>query len=291
MPSLQDIENWRGRTLVDNDGDKIGKVEDVYLDRSSGEPEWVAVKTGLFGSNVSFVPIHDASPADDDLRVPYTKDQVKDAPNIDPDGELSQEEERRLYQHYGRSDYDDWTADSDDRSETVLGRDTRDDVVARDRDAGDRDVAADRDREGEAVGTGETVAGDVSSPRTTDDAMTRSEDELNVGTARRATGRARLRKYVVTENVQETVPLQREEVRVEREPITDDNIDAATSGPEITEDEHEVTLHAEEPVVEKRTVPKERIRLDKDVHTDEETVSEEVRKERVEAEGDAEGQV
>ena len=233
---------------------------------------------------MSFVPIHDASPADDDLRVPYTKDQVKDAPNIDPDGELSQEEERRLYQHYGRSD-------SDDRSETVLGRDPRDDVVARDRDAGDRDVAADRDREGEAVGTGETVAGDVSSPRTTDDAMTRSEDELNVGTARRETGRARLRKYVVTENVQETVPLQREEVRVEREPITDDNIDAATSGPEITEDEHEVTLHAEEPVVEKRTVPKERIRLDKDVHTDEETVSEEVRKERIEAEGDAEGQV
>jgi hypothetical protein len=88
----------------------------------------------------------------------------------------------------------------------------------------------------------------------------------------------------VTENVQETVPLQREEVRVEPEPITDDNIDAATSGPEITEDEHEVTLHAEEPVVEKRTVPKERIRLDKDVHTDEETVTEEVRKERIEAE-------
>ena len=126
MATLQDIETWRGRTLVDRDGDKIGKVEDVYLDRSTGEPEWVAVKTGLFGSNLSFVPIHGADTAGDDLRVAYEKDQVKDAPNIDPDGELSPEEERRLYQHYGRGDYDEWTADSEDRTEATYGRDDRD---------------------------------------------------------------------------------------------------------------------------------------------------------------------
>ena len=276
MATLQDIETWRGRTLVDRDGDKIGKIEDVYLDRSSGEPEWVAVKTGLFGSNVSFVPIHDASPAGDDLRVAYEKDQVKDAPNVDPDGELSPEEERRLYQHYGRSDYDQWTSDSEDRTEATYGRDSRDFDGDRDRDF-DRDADADR-----------TVGRDTSGP-TTDDAMTRSEEELAVGTQRRETGRARLRKWVETENVTETVPVRREEVRLEREPITDANRDAALDGPEITEEEHEVTLHTEEPVVEKRTVPKERVRLDKDVHTDEETVSEEVRKERIEAEGDAEG--
>jgi uncharacterized protein (TIGR02271 family) len=277
MATLQDIETWRGRTLVDNDGDKIGKIEDVYLDRSSGEPEWVAVKTGLFGSNVSFVPIGDASPAGDDLRVAYTKDQVKDAPNIDPDGELSPEEERRLYQHYGRSDYDQWTGDSEDRTEGFLGRDTRDDGFA------DRDV----DGDGDATGT---VGHDTSGP-TTDDAMTRSEEELAVGTQRREAGRARLRKYVTTENVTETVPVQREEVRIEREPITDANVDRAVDGPEISEEEHEVTLHTEEPVVEKRTVPKERVRLDKDVRTDEETVSEDVRKEQIEAEGDAEGRL
>jgi uncharacterized protein (TIGR02271 family) len=275
MATVQDIETWRGRTLVDRDGDKIGKVEDVYLDRQSGEPEWVAVKTGMFGTNVSFVPIHDASPSGDDLGVAYTKDQVKDAPNIDPDGELSPEEERRLYQHYGRGDYDQWTSDSEDRTEAGFGRDTRDGV------RGDRDV------DGDATGT---VGRDTSGP-TTDDAMTRSEDELNVGTQRRETGRARLRKYVETENVEQTVPVQREEVRVEREPITDANVDQALDGPEISEEEHEVTLHTEEPVVEKRTVPKERVRLDKDVRTDEETVSEEVRKERIEAEGDAEGRL
>jgi uncharacterized protein (TIGR02271 family) len=276
MAALQDIETWRGRTLVDRDGDKIGKIEDIYLDRSSGEPEWVAVKTGLFGSNVSFVPIHDASPDGDDLRVAYEKDQVKDAPNVDPDGELSPEEERRLYQHYGRSDYDEWTTDSEDRTEGLYGRD-------------DRDFDRDRDREFDRDDAG-TVGRDTSGP-TTDDAMTRSEEELAVGTQRRETGRARLRKYVETENVEQTVPVRREEVRVEREPITDVNRDAALAGPEITESEHEVTLHTEEPVVEKRTVPKERVRLDKDVHTDEETVSDEVRRERIEAEGDAEGRL
>ena len=117
--------------------------------------------------------------------------------------------------------------------------------------------------------------------------MTRSEEEVRVGTTRRETGRARLRKYVVTENVTETVPVQREEVRIEREPITDANVDDAHSdGPDISEEEHEVTLHAEEPVVEKRTVPKERVRMERDTVTDEETVSEEVRKERIEPEGD-----
>jgi uncharacterized protein (TIGR02271 family) len=268
MATLQDIETWRGRTLVDRDGDKIGKIQDVYLDRSTGEPEWVAVKTGLFGSNVSFVPIRDASPTGDDLRVAYEKDQVKDAPNVDPDGELSPEEERRLYQHYGRSDYDDWTPDSEDRTEGRYGRDARD------------DGGLDRDRDDDAG----TVGRDTSGP-TTDDAMTRSEEELNVGTQRREAGRARLRKYVVSENVERTVPVQREEVRVEREPITDANIDDATDGPAISEEEHEVTLHAEEPVVDKRAVPKERVRLDKETVQEERQVSDTVAKEEIEVDG------
>jgi sporulation protein YlmC with PRC-barrel domain len=184
MATMEDIRTWRGRTLVDRDGDKIGKVEDIYLDRSSGEPEWIAVKTGMFGSNVTFVPIHDASPAGDDLRVSYEKGQVKDAPNVDPDGELSPEEERRLYEHYSRANYDEWTADSEDRTEAAYGRDTRED-----RDFDDDD----------------TATGDSSGP-TTDDAMTRSEHALRVGTQRRETGRARLRKYVETENVTEDRP-------------------------------------------------------------------------------------
>jgi uncharacterized protein (TIGR02271 family) len=116
--------------------------------------------------------------------------------------------------------------------------------------------------------------------------MTRSEEELRVGTEARERGRARLRKYVTTEQVTQTVPVQREEVRVEREPITDANLDAATSGPDISEAEHEVTLREEEPVVDKRVVPRERVRLDKETVTDERQVSEEVRQEQIEVEGD-----
>ena len=117
--------------------------------------------------------------------------------------------------------------------------------------------------------------------------MTRSEEELRVGKAERERGRARLRKYVVTEEVQQTVPVQREEVRVEREPISEGNVDAAMDGPAISEEEHEVVLHEEEVVTDKRAVPKERVRLEKDTVTDQQQVSEEVRKERIEADGDA----
>jgi uncharacterized protein (TIGR02271 family) len=252
MPTLEDAKTWRGKDVVGPDGEKIGTLEDIYLDRQSGEPEWAAIKTGLFGMRVSFAPLEGASSGGDDLRVGYDKATVKDAPNVDADGELAEEEERRLYEYYGRSDYGDW-----DR--TTTSRDVDD-----------------------AAGT---QGRDVSGP-TTDDAMTRSEEELRVGTQRRESGRARLRKYVVTEEATQTVPVTREEVRVEREPITDANVDAATTGPEISEEEHEITLHAEEPVVEKRAVPKERVRLEPEAVTDEETVSDEVRKERIEQEGD-----
>jgi uncharacterized protein (TIGR02271 family) len=129
------------------------------------------------------------------------------------------------------------------------------------------------------------VGRDTSGP-TTDEAMTRSEEELAVGTTQRERGRVRLRKYVTTEQQQVTVPVSREEVRVEREPITDANLDAATSGPAISEEEHEVTLREETPVVEKRVVPRERVRLDTETVTDERQVSEEVRKEQIEVDGD-----
>src|SRR4051794_3103057 len=103
----EDVLSWRGQDLVGNDGGKIGSIEDIYLDRETDEPEWAVVTTGLFGTKRTFVPLTDAQMSEDGIRVPYDKSTVKDAPNIDPDGELSHEEERVLYQHYGReySDY------------------------------------------------------------------------------------------------------------------------------------------------------------------------------------------
>ena len=131
---------------------------------------------------------------------------------------------------------------------------------------------------------GTTVGHDTSGP-TTDDAMTLSEERLRVGTEKREAGRARLRKYVVTDTETVTVPVSREEVRIEREPITDANIGNATAGPAISEEEHEVILHEERPVVATEAVPVERVRLDTEPVTEDVEVTEEVRKERVETDG------
>jgi sporulation protein YlmC with PRC-barrel domain len=112
MRTLEDVKTWRGMTIVDTAGDKIGTIEDIYLDRQTGEPEWASVKTGLFGLKSTFVPIADAElTGENQVRVPFQKEQVKDAPKVDADGELSPEEERRLYEYYGRSDYDEWRGD------------------------------------------------------------------------------------------------------------------------------------------------------------------------------------
>jgi uncharacterized protein (TIGR02271 family) len=136
------------------------------------------------------------------------------------------------------------------------------------------------------AGAGPQAGGDDREATGREDAMTRSEEELRVGTQARERGRVRLRKYVTTEQVTQTVPVRREEARVEREPITDANRDAAMAGPELSEAEHEVTLHEEQPVVEKRTVPRERVRLDTDTVTEERQVGEEVRKEQIDVEGE-----
>ena len=246
MTRVTEAYEWRGRDVVGRDGEKIGRLEEIYFDAESGRPEWAAVHTGFLGMRQSFVPIGDFEPVRGNVVVPYSKDQVKESPSVDPEGELSPEEEERLYSHYGMT-YSPVTQES----------------------------------------AGGQVDQDVSGP-TTDDAMTRSEEELRIGTAERERGRARLRKYVVTEEVQQTVPVEREEVRIEREPITDANVDKALSGPEISDEEHEAVLHEEEVVVEKRAVPKERVRMTKDTVTDEETVSAKLRKEQIEAEGDVE---
>jgi len=288
----EDVLSWRGQDMVDNDGDKIGKIDEIYLDQETNEPEWAVVTTGLFGTKQTFVPIADATSTGDGVRVPYEKAQVKDAPKIDPDGKLSQDEERQLYQHYGRDWGNSWDTRGTDTDTMTTGTTTTGETregggLESDRDtlATDRDTTTtgrtDRDFTGEAGGPGH----DTSGPNT-DDAITRSEEELRVGTTEREAGRVRLRKYVVEDEVTETVPVRREEVRVEREPITDANVGDAMDGPAISEEEHEVVLHEEQAVAEKRAVPKERIRLEKDVETTDETVSDTVRSERVDVDDD-----
>ncbi len=274
MIGTDTISRVIGQDVYDESGEKIGSAAEVYLDDETGQPEWVTVRTGLFGTKESFVPIRDADLTDDGVRVPVSKTQVKDAPKIDTDGHLSPEEEQELYRYYGMGSGESFDTTRTTETTGMAGEGLR--------NVGGRETSGTETRGTETRGA---VGHDTSGP-TTDDAMTRSEERLNVGTRSEEVGRARLRKYVVTENVTESVPVTREEVRLEREPITDANVGNAMDGPAISEEEHEVTLHAERAVVEKEAVPVERVRLDKTTVTDEAQVNEEVRKEQIEVDGD-----
>ncbi len=257
MISNTELPTLAGKTMRGTSGEKIGKIVDVYESTDDDNPTFVTVSTGLFGTSSSFVPLTDASLQGDDVVVPYDKALVKDAPRVAADEELTSDEEERLYRHY------------------QLG-------------GGTTTAAAVSDADGDGVFDdvqGRAVGHDTSGP-TTDDAMTRSEERLEVGTERREAGRARLRKRIVSETETRTVPVSREEVRVEREPITDANAGQAYDGPALSEEEHEVVLTEERPVVNKETVPVERVRLDTDTVTEQQRISEEIRKENIELDTD-----
>ena len=265
--------------VYDAEGSKIGNAKHIFYDDATGRPEWVTIKTGLFGTNESFAPIAEAVMVGEHLEVPYPKDKVKDAPNVDVDngGHLSVTEEHRLYEHYGIAWDDAWQR----ANEPGEGGWAHAGPAAGTAAAAGGTAAAGYKGPTEATETTEQRAGMASG----DDAMTRSEEHMHVGTERYEAGRARLRKYVVTEEVEQTVPISHEEVRVEREPITEANVDESLSGPEISEAEHEVTLHAERPVVETEAVPVERVRLTTEEHTEDQTVRGRVRKEEIATEG------
>jgi uncharacterized protein (TIGR02271 family) len=251
IANMSDPNTMTGAAVHGSDGEKLGKVEAIYFDNETDKPEWVAVKSGLFGSHVSLVPLAQGTWNGDTLTVPFGKDALKAAPHHDPDSSISPTDEEELYRHYGMAG-------------------GRSDVA----DHGRRDLVDDHG----------TVGHDTSGP-TTDNAMTRSEEQLRVGTEAREAGRARLRKHIVTEHQQVTVPVSREEVTLEREPITDANRGDAYDGPGISEEEHEVTLHAERPVVDTEAVAVERVKLGKETVTENQTVGGEVRKEEIELDG------
>lgn len=269
MIAHEQLNDVIGSTAYDSDGDKIGKIGNVYYDDDTDQPKWLTVHTGLFGGNETFVPVQGSDLAGDGrVTMPYDKAMVKGAPNVSEDGHLSPEEEQELYRYYSLQD------DSDGhQAASGMTTDTRASTADHDR----------RDRAGEPGIDGR----DTSGP-TTDEAMTRSEEQLRVGTEQRETGKARLRKHIVTEDVSTTVPVSHEEVTLEREPITEANRGDALAGGDLTEETHEVTLTEQRAVVDKDVVPVERVRLGTETVTGHEQVDETVRKEVIETDG-AEG--
>jgi uncharacterized protein (TIGR02271 family) len=266
MVDIETVRTWRGHTMIDPDGGLIGRIDAIYVDEESGQPEWALVSIGAAGTRSTFVPIAEATGAGADVRVPYRRQLVGDAPGIQLDRNLSVAEERQLFRHYGL-DYDAGHAGTPPQGPGGT------------RDAGLPAGAGEADRD----------TGREASDRTGDDAMTRSEEELQVGTEPRERGRVRLRKYVTTDEVTRTVPVRREEVRLEHEPPADADAGAgdAAGGREDSDSGYEVVLHEEQPVIGKRVVPRERVRLDKEVVTDEEQVTGEVRKEHIDIEDDS----
>lgn len=279
MADFNRIEDLANATAYDVDGDKVGGVKDVYVNDTTGQPDFVSVNHGLFGGGDSIVPLRGHTLRDGELHLAFQKDRIEDAPDLDENGHLTTEDQDAFYRHYGLENTQDVTTyETGNRfAETgaagaagagagyAAGERTDVDTERRDVvDADRRDVAD----------NGEIV---------------RSEEQLNVSKDRVETGEVRLRKYVVNETENVEVPVEREEVRVVREPITD--ADRANYDGNISEQEASVTLSEDRVNVSKESVPVEKVSLEKDTVRDTETVSEEVRKERFETDGVVEGDV
>ena len=274
-----DIDRLTGATVLGADHDKIGSIGQVYVDED-GAPTWATVRTGLFGTSESFIPLDAADLNGSDVTVPFDKDVVKDAPRVESDGELSEDETDSLYDYY--AGHGSSIGGSSTSSDTAEYSDTAgySDTTRASADTGTADAGYDAGVSTDRRDAASTEGYDTSGP-TTDDAMTRSEERLHVGTRKVETGRARLRKHIVTEQQTVTVPVTHEEATLVREPITEANLGDATSGSEISEEEHEVVLHGEEVVTSKDTVPVERVRLGTEQHTEQQQVTDEVRKEQI----------
>ncbi|WP_069173890.1 PRC and DUF2382 domain-containing protein [Streptomyces griseus] len=292
-----------GLTVYDSDGEKVGTVGRVYVDDDTGKPDWITVKTGMFGMKESFVPLAGARRAGSDLHVSHPKDRVKEAPRVDADAHLSVSEEEELYRHYGLTRKAGGNAGARGEGRTTSGTGTGAVGAAGAGTADAAGTAGTTDAKGKATTAGGAAAGagtgrhrDTEASSTSRplagagaersaagaggrDEMVRSEEQLLVGTEEYESGKAHLHKYVVTENVTRTVPVSHEEVRVVREPLQPGE---KTTGPtSIGEQDVEVTLHAERATVRKDTVPVERVRLETSKVTEQKEVSAELRKEKI----------
>lgn len=299
----KNIKDLFNATAYDKNGEKLGDVNEVFVDDQSGQPTFVEVNHGLFGMNSSLVPLRGHDFSGDDLKLGFSKDRIKDAPDFDSDKPLTPEAQSDIFKHYGLdnardvTDYKDSNLDS--KRDVQAGADKDHNLTAGAGAAGagaagagaagahaDEKKADTHTTDAAATERKAGVADDAAAARTNNDGeLIRSEEQLNVNKERVATGEARLRKYVVTDTESVEVPVEREEVRVERTPINAEdakNYNGAISG---DSEEASVTLHEERVNVNKETVPVEKINLKKDTVRDTETHTEELRKEQIDTDG------
>lgn len=304
----KNIRDLSTATAYDSENEKLGSVKEVYVNDGTGQPDFIEVGHGLFGMNSSLVPLRGHRLEGEELRLAFSKDRIKDSPNLDADAHLNGDQLDTLYRHYGLENTENIEsyeggepypqhARPNDR-QGATGPDTHTEAAAAAPIAGAAQTPADRVDVGPDTHT-EAAAGTpaAGAAQTTDDRvdagrhrdteesgeLTRSEEQLRVSKDRETTGQARLRKYVVHDSETVEVPVEREEVHVERTPA-DPNDPAANRGT-LGEDEASVTLHEEHAHVEKESVPVEKVKLAKEKVTDTEAVTEDVAKEKIEPEG------
>jgi hypothetical protein len=273
MPALdpETRERWRDLVVVDQDAATVGTITAFYLDRAIGLPTWALVHTGWFADAQTFVPLTHAVEANEEIRVPYPKAFIQQAPPIQAHEQLSPDDEVVLSAYYGLDDHRGAVADRHLGPEpAVTGP------------AGGSAAPAGPARQPTRAGPAGPPVPRLAGQGPVE--VVRSEEELQVGVRRRRR-RLRLRKYVVIEYLTRTIPVRREEVRLEEvgapaepvgEPDEQPAVQAAGDQPLL-----EVVLHREEPVIQLRVVPAERVRLFKDVVTEQRTVTEDIRKEQI----------
>ncbi|MEV0278692.1 PRC and DUF2382 domain-containing protein [Streptomyces sp. NPDC050610] len=278
-----------GMSVVDADGHRVGSVQQVYRDDRTGDPEWITVRTGLFGTKETFVPLAGARQEDGELRVPHSKDTIKDAPRIDADGHLDPAEEDHLYQHYGLTPGGRGKGRADEAGQ---GRNAAPAAgtagaagMAGAAGRGTGESARNRTDSAQLAGAGAPSrgrdAGDAVGAKGQGEEMILSEERVTWGTEERESGRAHLRKHVVTEDVSQSVPVSHEEVTVHREAIKPGDRTTGRAA-NLSNGEVEVVLHEEVAVVRKETVPVERVRMDTKKVSGQQEVRAQVRKEEVE---------
>lgn len=292
MLTEREVSASIGGTAYTSTGDKIGTVEHYFVDDRTGAPSWVAVTTGLFGTRHSIMPATEATFAEGVLRVPVSADAVKSAPHLEGD-HLGPDEEARLRRHYGLDPVaasPTWTQTGDGLRPPGAGGD----------ETLDRPAPTGTGSEAPLPPPPAAYGGPAPA---TDGGMVRSEEQLRVGTERVAATRVRLVKYVVTEEVQITVPIRREEIRIEEVPVdaVDDGVGESLMPADHSHGVHsagqagtpptgagaagglpdEIILHIERPIVSVEVVPRERVRLRTELVQGQETVTEQVQREQI----------
>jgi|SRR5215208_1969458 uncharacterized protein (TIGR02271 family) len=280
-------DQYTGYTVVDQSGEKIGKVDDLFLDEDD-QPEYFGVKMGFLGTSSTLIPADIATTNNEQgfIEVSQPKSTVKDGPAFDDDREITPEYENEVRSYYGLGSvessgyYGDYEGDEETNGHSGAGTtdSTTAGTVGSGMSMGDTETGEFRehDRNQEGLSQPGSDLEDEDELR-----VQRSEEELLAGTREREVGSVNVRKRVRTDRERLEVPTRREEVSVERVPVSGEVTEA-----QIGADEASVPVVEDEVVVQKKPVAKEEIRIRKDVVHERQIVEEDVRREEVDIEDD-----